>query len=125
MKLTNRERAEMKDGKYNEAVYMPKLDIKNVDVQLRYSPHSLEKAQVKGIEDLPDFINLRQVDIVEMEVANGKPFKVLARQPYDGRYDLVHVILLSGMIVKTVWLNDRTDNHKTLRNKRDFVQKES
>jgi hypothetical protein len=123
MKLTNRERAEMKDGKYNEQVWMPKLDIKNVDVQLRYSPHSLEQAQVKGIEDLPDFINFTQVEIVEMEVANGRPFKVLARQPYDGRYDLVHVILLSGMVVKTVWLNQRSDNHKTLRNKSDFVQK--
>lgn len=113
----------MKDGKYNEQVYMPKLNIKDVDVQLRYSPHSLEKAECKGIDDLPDYINLTQVDIVEMEVANGRPFKVLARQPYDGIYDLVHVILLSGMVVKTVWLNRRSDNHKTLRNKSDFVQK--
>jgi hypothetical protein len=116
---------EMQDGKYNEQVYMPKLKWANVDLQLRYRVHAYEEAYEDGIDDLPDYINLSQVDIVEMEVAHGKPFKVLARQPYDGIYDLVHVILLSGMVVKTVWLNRRSDNHKTLRNKQDFVQKES
>jgi len=113
----------MKDGKYNEQVYMPKLNWKNVDLQLRYSSHSFNEAEKDGLE-LPDFINFSQVEIVEMEVANGKPFKVLARQPYNGEWDMVHVILLKGMLVKTVWINRRSDNHKTLRNKSQFIQGE-
>jgi hypothetical protein len=113
----------MKDGKYNEQVYLPELNWKNVDMQLRYSPHAYQEAEKDGIE-LPDFINLSQVDIVEMEVANGKVFKLLARQPYDGEWDMVHVILLRGMLVKTVWINRRDDNHKTLRNKSQFVKGE-
>ena len=115
----------MKDGKYNEQVYMPTISWRDVDYQLRYSPHAQEQMLSKGIDEAPNFINLSQVDIVEMEVANGKPFKVLARQAYDSTYDIVHVILLKSLVVKTVWLNNRNDKHRTLRNKSQFVQKGS
>ena len=115
----------MKDGKYNEQVYMPELKWKDVDYQLRYSPHSKEQMEIKGIDEAPNFINFSQVEIVEMEVASGKPFKVLARQAYDSEFDIVHVILLKSLIVKTVWLNGRSDKHRTLKNKSQFVQKGS
>lgn len=115
----------MQDGKYNEQVYMPEINWRDVDYQLRYSPHAQEQMLSKGIDEAPNFINLSQVDIVEMEVANGKPFKVLARQPYDGEYDIVHVILLKSLVVKTVWLNHRNDKHRTLKNKNQYVQKGS
>lgn len=113
----------MKDGKYNEQVYIPELNWKDVDYQLRYSPHAKEQMEIKWIEDAPNFINFTQVEIVEMEVANGKPFKVLARQVYDSEFDIIHVILLRGLIVKTVWLNRRSDKHQTLKNKKQFIQK--
>jgi len=115
----------VRDGKYNEQVYMPELNWKDVDYQLRYSPHSKEQMETKGIDEAPNFINLTQVEIVEMEVARGKPFKILARQVYDGEFDIVHVILLKSMVVKTVWLNRRSDKHRTLRNKSQFIQKGS
>ena len=115
----------MKDGKYNKAVYLPEMKWKDVDYQLRYSPHSQEQMEVKEIESAPNFINLTQVELVEMEVAYGKPFKVVVRQPYDGEFDIVHVILLKGLIVKTVWLNSRSDKHRTLKNKSQYVQKGS
>jgi len=31
----------MKDGKYNEQVYMPKLSFRDIDVQLRYTYHAI------------------------------------------------------------------------------------
>ena len=104
----------MKDGLYNEQVYMPKLNIRDVDVQLRYTYHAIEQADCKGIENLPDYINLSGSTIVEMEVRNGKVMKVLARQAYDFKSDITFVILVRDMTVKTVWLNGKDDTHRTL-----------
>jgi hypothetical protein len=126
MKHTDARRAGMKDGKYNQQVYMPKLNWKDVDYQIRYTNHAQTEAAADGIasSELPKHINFSKVEIVEMEVANGKPFKVLTRQPLDWEYDIVHVILLNELLVKTIWLNKRSDTHKTLKNRSEFVKGE-
>lgn len=114
----------LKDGLYNEQVYMPKLKVRDVDVQLRYTYHALNAAETDKYGEiiLPDSLNLTQAEVVEMEVVRGKPYKIVARAKYSHEYDLVFVILVDTLLVKTVWLNSKRDSHKTLRNPERFVQ---
>jgi len=115
----------MKDGIYNQQVYIPKLKFRDVEHVVRYSFHSLEAANNDryGVIDLPDAINLARVELVEMEVIGGKIHKVVVRMPYSVTLDLVMVVLLETLTVKTVWLNKRSDNHRTLKDVSKFVQK--
>lgn len=115
----------LKNGKYNKAVYMPTVTFRDIETVLRYWPHALEQAEQDryGVIELPDTINLSRVELVEMEVVNNKIYKVVVRSHYNTQLDLVHVILLETMSVKTVWLNRKNDRHHTLRNAHEFVQK--
>ncbi len=104
----------MRNGLYHEAVYMPEMTLKSVDAQLRYTWHALNRADEKGIDNLPDYINFANTELIELEVVRGKPYKVVVREHYDLKHDLCLVILLKDLTVKTVWLNSKNDKHQTL-----------
>ena len=73
-----------------------------------------------GIIDLPDAVNLSTSKIIEVEVLNNKVTKVVFRILYDNKFDLVLVMNLPNLSIRTVWLNSKTDKHRTLdRNKYD------
>ena len=83
-----------------------------------YSNHAHRAAQNDryGHIMLPKFFNLDEAYIFEAE-CYGPDLKVVFRYPYDEVFDLVVAAIpqrRSGLYVKTVWLNARTDNHKTL-----------
>lgn len=86
--------------------------------QLKYSNHALKAAQNDryGKINLPETLNtkLDNVTLIELETKNGKPFKGVYRMPYNDKHDIVIVLLYETRLVKTVWLNSKTDAHKTL-----------
>lgn len=108
--------SKVRDGLYHKDIRLPKVSFQYVDVVLNYTYHAVEAAESDryGLITLPETVNFGLVELVEMEVVNGKPFKVVVRQHYNQSTDLVLVILLDGYRVKTVWLNSKRDQHQTL-----------
>ena len=62
----------------------------------------------------PFSVSLTDKNIIEVEAINGSASKVLARLPYNEQYDILVAFFPESKFVKTVWLNDRNDNHYTL-----------
>lgn len=102
---------------YHVAAYgLPSLKIGTLNgVVLSY--HAQARALEKGInvklKDLSTFIPL-DWQLIELEVVNGVPIKIVARQPFDEIEDLVIVILRKERLIKTIWFNRRDDTHLTL-----------
>jgi len=67
-----------------------------------------------GIIDLPKTLNLSTSKIIEVEVLNNRVTKIVFRTHYDVKFDLVVVMNLPDLSVRTVWLNSKTDKHRTL-----------
>jgi hypothetical protein len=63
----------------------------------------------------PTHLVVNQQDIIEVEENDGQVEKVVIRLPYsrNNQFDLVLAVKPDGF-VKTVWLNERKDAHKTL-----------
>lgn len=79
--------------------------------------HAREQAFRHGMQIVPpQKITIKEEEIVEMEVFNGKVIKLVARFNYNSFKDLVLVFIPEEInaIVKTLWLNDKNDNHETL-----------
>ena len=55
-------------------------------------------------------------NIVEIEVENNSPIKVVVRLPYDTQRDVIIAFIpdFDTAIVKTCWFNLKTDQHRTL-----------
>lgn len=92
---------------------------------LEYSRHA-EKAALDdryGYITLPPQINLDNFELIELGVVDGnKVSKMLYRGSLDGERDICIVVIPKPKgqkwFVKTVWINERNDSHRTLnRNK--------
>lgn len=72
-----------------------------------------------GPVELPLEIDTRQkkrVRLIEVTVdENERPVSALYRLRYDERRDLCIVVLFEERLIKTVWVNERSDTHQTLR----------
>jgi len=112
----------LKDGLYNKAVYLPKLNIPDRDIPLEYTYHAKEAALTDrfGIIILPESINLKNCDIIEIEIKNSDIVKMVVRTSYNEDYDITLVISFTSGKVKTVWLNRKDDLHNTL-NKSNYI----
>jgi hypothetical protein len=57
-----------------------------------------------------------QDNIIEIEILGQSVAKVVIRQSYNETKDISLALIPDGnrAIVKTLWLNDKTDNHATL-----------
>ena len=92
------------------------------EVELQYSPHARKEANSDryGKVKLPETINLETAYIFEVEINDsGVLNKIVARVPYNNKFDLVIVMkvnqyVVNYVIVKTIWLNSVDDKHKTL-----------
>ena len=107
----------IKNGLYHKDVYLPKINKVNRDFKVEYTHHAIEAAYNDRYEEivLPETINLAKSEIIEIEVKNGEIVKILIRTKYNSRYDLNLAIIPQNLKVKTVWLNDVNDDHKTLK----------
>ena len=86
---------------------------------LTYSQHALQEAQNDrygngNIINLPKYLDTSQAQVIEVEMTGNKTTKVLYRIPYDEDHDLVMAVIPDRGFVKTVWLNENKDLHKTL-----------
>jgi hypothetical protein len=85
---------------------------------LKYTKHAQEAAKEDRYSKtpiiLPITVDFEKADIFEVEMDNGVLIKLTCRFPHNDDYDLVMPIINDGKIVKTVWLNDKLDDHPTL-----------
>lgn len=108
----------IKQGLYHKDVYMP-FPIQTADqsVKLHYTKHALDAAETDryDIIELPLTVNLSHGTIIEIEIGNHETIeKFVIRFPYSETLDLCMVIIPDRLCVKTVWLNERFDEHCTL-----------
>lgn len=91
-------------------------------VNLQYSRHALKACQDdRYAKSIPvfDSIPLQCFETVELGVnpATGRIEKYVMRGHWTTDLDLIFVLipsLTSAWFVKTVWINERNDSHKTL-----------
>lgn len=83
--------------------------------ELGYTRHARHEAESDryGHIDLPVRFDAKTATLIEVETVDGVVVKQLWRQPLDATRDLVMAITNEGR-VKTVWVNLRTDKHRTL-----------
>ena len=106
---------------YHREVFFPKgkLDaIQGRTLKLKYSLHALQAAVSDryGIVQIPKSIVFDEAGVFELELTGLHVTKFVVRLPYSATHDLALVIIPDGtdFFVKTVWLNDRNDSHRTL-----------
>jgi len=121
----------IRDGVYHRETGLPALppEWRHGEYRLIYSHHAkLAFVQNRFFDRTlrpPQSLRLRPENVVEAEVSAGRVSKIVARVPFSDRYDLVLALInpetgSQTVMVKTVWLNDVLDIHKTL-NKNRYI----
>jgi hypothetical protein len=81
------------------------------------SKHAIDQARYKQIE-IPKKITYDHNDIVELYMTSYSVDRIVIRTTYDNRFDLVSVYSPTKNRLITLWLNSKSDNHKTLNTKK-------
>ena len=104
------------DGLYHKDIILPPLKLMDAYLELNYTLHAIKSAENDRYEEinLPSAINFAMVEVIEIEILDDDVEKMIVRQKYSKEYDLILVIMPRYMKVKTVWLNEVEDTHKTL-----------
>lgn len=86
-----------------------------IKVKPQYGDHSRFESQVDryGKIELPVEIDLAAFAVIEIGVVGNRVSKMLVRGRLDATRDICLVLTNTGF-VKTVWVNLRTDTHRTL-----------
>lgn len=110
---------------YHKDIYMPaEIDRaltnaanRGATIELKYSGHAINasKNDRYGKINLPKTLNTAEATFVEVELTGRAITKVVYRVRHDSRNDLVIVVMIQTGLVKTVWLNSRTDKHSSLK----------
>lgn len=81
----------------------------------RYGDHARFEAQVDryGKIQLPKTIDLSKFKVIEVGAEGQRITKILFRGPLDSTRDLCIVLQPDGY-ARTVWVNLKTDKHRTL-----------
>lgn len=84
-------------------------------LRLRYSAHALHECDNDryGAFEPPATIDVGTGEPVEIEVECGVVVKAVYRAQFDDELDVVIVVTPDGW-VKTAWLNQRNDKHRSL-----------
>lgn len=107
---------------YHTQIGLPKVELPAI-MDLFYSNHAKRASNSDryGSIKLQNTLDLNKVKVIEVETCDydSEIIKVLVRQPYNDHLDLCTVISLRNKVedkyvVKTVWLNEKVDSHKTL-----------
>lgn len=88
-------------------------------VMVSYSTHALNAAKDDRYGDmhLPPRVRLSDFDVIEIGIIGRRVSKILFRAELDDERDLCMVLMPNGRgpwRCKTVWINERSDAHKTL-----------
>lgn len=105
---------------YHKEVRIPP-ELRNLAVfkgELRYGRHAQSEANLDryGHIELPRQFDSASADLIEVEWDRIKKqvTKCVWRQALDAQRDLVIVVMPDSGFVKTVWVNLKTDKHRTL-----------
>lgn len=94
----------------------------NRAVELSYTHHAREAATDDRYGDIPlvPVLNLAHVRTIEVGMEGERVAKVVVRAELDDDFDIVFVLIpcRGPWRVKTVWLNEANDTHKTLNRSR-------
>ena len=78
-----------------------------------YTKHAIDQAKKRNLK-LPETITYNGNDVFEVELGeNNEVIKYGIRVTYNPKKDII-VIFKNNHIVKTVWWNQKNDQHKTL-----------
>lgn len=80
-------------------------------LRLRYSRHAVERMEDKNIHMVPHVLDSQDCEIFEIEDTDLRKYAL--RTSYNKFEDLCMAVDETGF-VRTVWLNLKTDNHRTL-----------
>lgn len=88
-------------------------------VALNWTRHAEQARENDRYGRIPAFrtATLNNLQVIEVGVEGSRVVKILFRGYFSGNFDMCMVLIPNGerpWTVKTVWLNDRTDTHKTL-----------
>lgn len=87
-------------------------------VTVDYGSHARMEAMTDRYGDfyLPPKVNLSEFEVIEVGMENGKVAKILFRGELDDVRDICIVLIprRPAWFCKTVWVNVRTDTHRTL-----------
>ncbi len=106
-------------GLYHKEIGFPNVRLPEGIYEIKkYSPHALRAAQddrYGEAKKLPTHVDMSKADLFEIEVENNKVIKAAVRTHYDDKLDLIIVFMpQNNNFVKTVWFNEKTDQHRTL-----------
>lgn len=81
-----------------------------------YTEHAYKAAGADryGKINLPAKLEIANARIIEIETRNDEIVKIVYRLTYTNTYELCVAIIPGSWLVKTVWLNCKTDKHFTL-----------
>lgn len=87
-------------------------------VELRWTNHAKSECTKDRYAVIPQFkaLTLKRFAVIEVGMTDGNVSKIVFRGRLDDTNDVV-IVLIPGSrewTVKTVWINRRTDSHKTL-----------
>jgi hypothetical protein len=112
---------------YNKRVFgLPEFDLNVRHIRLRYSRHATIRLDEYNREfgwrfgdvKAPSVIDLDEVEVVELEATpEGEVVKIVGRYSIDPNRDLVLIIVLDNCTVKTMWVNNKDDQHRTINKK--------
>lgn len=117
----------MKDGLYHYQVGMPISPAQKL-IKLVYSEHAKHQMidDRYGVIVPPVAVDLSKCKIIEMEVEDNQPIKLVVRTRYNNKLDLCIVVNTKDGFVRTVWFNQASDRHNSLdRSKYVRVHKEA
>ena len=84
---------------------------------LRPTAHAENEAwdDKRGVIRLPKIFHPAVAKIIELETdVAGRVVKILAREKHDDKTDVVYAVAVADKAIKTAWLQDKTDLHRTL-----------
>lgn len=89
--------------------------------------HAMQAAKTDRYGDikLPNVLNTNNAECIEAHIEDTEVLKLVYRVAYDDLKDLVLAVIPKNgrFIIKTVWLNLKSDTHKTLNRGRYAVPK--
>lgn len=118
---------------YHKDIYLPNFYDKPTGIaDIRYGQHAIRSALTDRYAEikLPKQLNLDELETIEVQydtmyAFGGSEFtedlhilsKIVLRGQHDDTNDVCYVLIPDGggWFCKTVWLNKRSDTHKTLR----------
>lgn len=112
---------------YHEKLGIPKeFKTRFGRIPLTYTFHACDRAFEKAGREfaVPNYLDTNTARVIEVEVVDGVPIKVVYRTALNNREDICLAVLLHSWRVKTIWLNDTNDDHSTLKEWRYVKPKE-